>query len=308
MSKAEQNVQTENSEKVTVAAAENTAKEAKSELSAEAVKSMSMVQEAAKAASSSATKNDLPNVEIKNGEKHHMQRQNQVPMNNKMREHSHMLQETSPMGGGKRSSDSLNKIIKPGNNSSEQAKNSDASSIGQLKESLKEVLEKEPGLSLSDLLKRKEGVEKLATGDYLVKEDDRQTLFTPNGDKITVNNDGTYSLKGNVRKVSSDEEGRTTVEFKDGGVVSFDKEGILSVDRGSVGVSFGRFGHGSKVPWGMPGKPFDPSFEKPGHGDWGKPGPSKPGPGKPMNPGVPFFDKKSGGKMNESYIEEKKSN
>ncbi len=94
--------------------------------------------------------------------------------------------------------------------------------------------------SLKDLLKPKEGVDKLATGDYLVKEDGKQSLFTPNGDRITINPDGSNTIKGDVKKVSTDKKGVTTVEFGDGATVSFDSEGFRSVNRGNQGVSFGR--------------------------------------------------------------------
>ncbi|MBX9722016.1 MAG: hypothetical protein K2X81_11515, partial [Candidatus Obscuribacterales bacterium] len=94
--------------------------------------------------------------------------------------------------------------------------------------------------SLKDLLKPKEGVEKLGTGDYLVKEDGKQSLFTPNGDRVTINPDGSNTIKGDVKKVSTDKKGVTTVEFGDGATVSFDSEGFRSLSRGNQAVSFGR--------------------------------------------------------------------
>lgn len=99
----------------------------------------------------------------------------------------------------------------------------------------------------------KEGVEELPTGDYIVREDGKESLFTPNGDRITLNPDGTHTIKGNVKKVSSDKDGTTTVEFKDGAQVSFDNDGFLSVQRGNQGVGFGRKGSSGEIEYGKGG-------------------------------------------------------
>ncbi len=98
-----------------------------------------------------------------------------------------------------------------------------------------------PGGLLQELLKTKDGVSKLSTGDYLVKYEGKETLFTPNGDSVAVNPDGTYNIKGEVSRVSTDKRGVTTVEFADGARVSLDDRGIRSVDRNGVSVSFMRF-------------------------------------------------------------------
>lgn len=90
--------------------------------------------------------------------------------------------------------------------------------------------------SLKQIFTDKDGVTKLATGDYLVKEDGRQSLFTPNGDRVTINPDGTHVIKGDVRKVTSGKDGTTTVEFADGATVSFDKIGFTEVTRGKETV------------------------------------------------------------------------
>lgn len=85
---------------------------------------------------------------------------------------------------------------------------------------------------------RKDGVDKLPTGDFLVREDGKQTLFTPAGDRVTVNPDGTNVVKGDVKSVATDKHGETTVKFGDGATVTFDKAGIRSVSRGNESVSF----------------------------------------------------------------------
>lgn len=88
---------------------------------------------------------------------------------------------------------------------------------------------------------RVDGVQSLSTGDHIVREDGKETLFTPNGDRVTVNPDGTHSIKGEVSKVSSDRDGTVNVQFADGGKVSLDRKGILSVERDGQAIHFGRF-------------------------------------------------------------------
>jgi hypothetical protein len=134
-----------------------------------------------------------------------------------------------------------------------------------------------------DLFKQKDGVESLPTGDHIVREDGKQTLFTPNGDRISINPDGTNTVKGDVSEVKTNEDGSTTVTFGDGARVQFDKEGFLSIDRGNQGIAFGRIGHG-----GM--GPKDPFPIKP----WGNPGHELPG-----NPGGGIEDWKNNTKMKE---------
>ncbi len=114
----------------------------------------------------------------------------------------------------------------------------------------------------------KDGVEELPTGDHIVREDGKESLFTPDGDRITLNPDGSNTIKGdNVKKVVTDRDGVTTVSFKDGAEVSFDAEGFRSVTRGNQGVSFGRMeGQGG------------------GGGGKGGDGPHSEGPGAPKIP------------------------
>lgn len=110
--------------------------------------------------------------------------------------------------------------------------------------------------NFKDILKhliKTEGVNPLSTGDFLVREDGKETLFTPDGDRVTVNPDGTHVIKGDVKAVTNSKSGETTVTFGDGSTVSFDKEGILDVTRGKQSVSFPRFNH--KIPWDNNAKP-----------------------------------------------------
>ncbi len=91
---------------------------------------------------------------------------------------------------------------------------------------------------LSEILKPKEGIVKLPTGDFLVRDEDKQTLFTPNGDRITIKDDGTSTIKGDVKKVSTGKDGNTTVEFADGAKVTFNKYGFEDITRGNKSHSF----------------------------------------------------------------------
>lgn len=103
---------------------------------------------------------------------------------------------------------------------------------------------------IGDFFKQKDGVEKVPTGDYIVREDGKQTLFTPNGDSIAINPDGSNTIKGDVNKVSTDKYGETTVEFKDGSKVSFDENGFTTIQRDNSAVHFGRHFPHPPVMWG----------------------------------------------------------
>jgi hypothetical protein len=81
--------------------------------------------------------------------------------------------------------------------------------------------------------------EELPTGDVIKRDENGETLITPNGDEISVNDDGSHSIKGDVKSVET-KDGVTTVKLGDGSEVSFDEQGILSVQRGNQGVMFGR--------------------------------------------------------------------
>ncbi len=121
----------------------------------------------------------------------------------------------------------------------------------------------------------KEGVEKLPTGDHIVREDGKESLFTPNGDRITINPDGSHVIKGDVAKVETGKDGTTTVTFGDGAQVSFDQDGFLSVQRGNQGVAFGRPGK-----LNIPKDPFEPGFPGKGGGGMGGGGKWETPPGK----------------------------
>lgn len=89
-----------------------------------------------------------------------------------------------------------------------------------------------PDQDWTDIFKpKKDGVEKLSSGDYIVREDGKQKLFTPGGDSISINPDGSNTIKGDVSKVSTDRFGETTVSFEDGSKVCFDKDGFNSIQR-----------------------------------------------------------------------------
>ena len=98
---------------------------------------------------------------------------------------------------------------------------------------------------LNEIIKKlgnnaKDSVQMLGTGDFLVKDEGRQTLFMPNGDKLTIRPDGSYDLKATGAVRVSSRDGRTTLSYPSGDQVAFDEEGILSVSRGDQTVSFAR--------------------------------------------------------------------
>jgi hypothetical protein len=136
-------------------------------------------------------------------------------------------------GGG--IAESLQQLIKDGKNPANSA-----GSESNIKEHLKDLAENG---KLRDLLNDKikpDGVKQLPTGDTLVRDEGKETLFTPKGDKVTVNPDGTFKVKGDVKSVSTDKTGATTITFGDGAKVTIDKEGIRDVSRGNQSISFMR--------------------------------------------------------------------
>lgn len=136
--------------------------------------------------------------------------------------------------------------------------------------------------SLADFLKP-DGVKQLPTGDHLVREDGKETLFTPNGDKVTVNPDGTFKVKGDVKSVSTDKTGATTITFGDGAKVIIDKEGIRDVSRGNQSVSFPRHHREQFKPWDGPSN--GGGHGSPGGGGHGGELPPVIKPGRGQNPG-----------------------
>lgn len=85
-----------------------------------------------------------------------------------------------------------------------------------------------------------EGEHKIPTGDKIKRDKDgKETLTTPNGDRLTVNPDGTYTTKGNVKSITSNREGNErTVTFADGSQVTFGRDGIRQVARKEKTVNF----------------------------------------------------------------------
>ncbi len=89
-----------------------------------------------------------------------------------------------------------------------------------------------------DLVRRpfEDGATKLLTGDTLVKDGDQEILFMPNGDKLKVNKDGSYSLNAKGGVAVKSDGGNTTITYPSGDSVTFSKNGIDSISRGNVTV------------------------------------------------------------------------
>ncbi len=142
--------------------------------------------------------------------------------------------------------------------------------IGKLRDQIKD------GSGIGGILEKfakKDGVKELPTGDYLVRQDGKETLFTPNGDRVSVNPDGTLDVKGDVKSVKQDKNGETTITFGDGSKVTVDKEGILNVSRGNESVSFPRFRQQERInPGHLKPLPTDGSRGGGGGGGGGKGG------------------------------------
>ena len=82
----------------------------------------------------------------------------------------------------------------------------------------------------------KDGVTEMKTGDSLVKDGDREILFMPNGDKLTVNKDGSFDLKAKGPVEVHKQGDTTTIKYPNGDTVSFGKNGVESITRGNVTV------------------------------------------------------------------------
>lgn len=129
---------------------------------------------------------------------------------------------------------------KPDNNSKDGKLSSESVHNGKSQEQLKEIHKSELNEFMKKLEKTKDGVQILGTGDILVHDEGRQILFMPNGDKLTISPSGSYDLKsGGPVRVSS-KFGLTTLEYPNGDSVSFDRQGVLSITRGDIGISFAR--------------------------------------------------------------------
>lgn len=112
------------------------------------------------------------------------------------------------------------------------------SSEGKLK-----PVEKEQIKELQNILegkKKSDVVQELATGDTLVKDGKTQHLFMPNGDRLSMNADGSYELKSKEGVKVKSEKGVTTITYANGDTVEFDREGLRGIHRGKQAVSFPR--------------------------------------------------------------------
>ena len=179
---------------------------------------------------------------------------------------SNMIKEAG--GGGFKDADSMNKNlpdISIGKGIGGKAGEAIGKELGEKisKEMGENVLKDIGTLGKKFWNHERDGVQNLSTGDSIVKEDGKQTLFTPGGDKITINPDGTSEIKGQVDKVTN-QKGITTVEFADGGKVSFDKLGFVSVERDNQAIHFGRPGLIKIPPIGICPEPIKPWIFKGG--------------------------------------------
>lgn len=95
---------------------------------------------------------------------------------------------------------------------------------------------------LEEFMKKKpaDGVTELPTGDTLVRDEGRQILFMPNGDKLTIHPSGAYDLKAQDGVRVTSKGGTTRLEYPNGDSVVFDEKGLLSIQRDGMGVAFGR--------------------------------------------------------------------
>ena len=89
-----------------------------------------------------------------------------------------------------------------------------------------------------ELMKRptSDGVTEMGTGDKLVKDGDREILFMPNGDKLTVNKDGSFDLKTKGAVEVKKQGDMTTVTYPNGDKVLFGKNGVETITRGNTTV------------------------------------------------------------------------
>ncbi|MBX9689299.1 MAG: hypothetical protein K2X27_21495 [Candidatus Obscuribacterales bacterium] len=89
-------------------------------------------------------------------------------------------------------------------------------------------------LQLLEELLKPDGVKALSTGDFLLREDGRESVYTAKGERVTVHPDGRYEIKGNVKSLETNKLGISTVTFKDGRSVVFSERGILEVSKGGL--------------------------------------------------------------------------
>lgn len=194
-------------------------------------------------------------------------------------------------GVSKLGKDAITDLKNPGNNElKDPGRMKELENLPGIGKDFQDEMKKEFEKSMQSE-EKEEGVEQLPTGDHIVRDDGKETLFTPNGDKVQLNPDGTHTIKGDVKKVSTDQEGRTTVEFGDGARVSFDDQGFLSVERDGQGVGFARrsfdFGGGKGNKGGGKFEGIGPGQAWPGDRDSSAPIPNFPSDTSPMKPLAP---------------------
>jgi hypothetical protein len=101
-----------------------------------------------------------------------------------------------------------------------------------------EIIENFKRIDHELVFKPSDGIRELRTGDKFVKDGDREILFMPNGDKLSVNKDGSFDLKSKGGVEVKKEGGVTTITFANGDKVSFSKQGIETIQRGNTVVDF----------------------------------------------------------------------
>lgn len=86
----------------------------------------------------------------------------------------------------------------------------------------------------------REGSHDLSTGDRYVVKNGKEILMTPGGDLVTVNQDGTYKVDGDLKGVEMNKDGNQVLVFKDGAKVTIGPAGIKEVERGNHTVRMNR--------------------------------------------------------------------
>ena len=79
-----------------------------------------------------------------------------------------------------------------------------------------------------------DGVTELSTGDRLVKDGEREILYMPNGDKLTIEKDGSFDLKSKGPLETHSKGDTTTVSHPNGDSLVFSSRGVETVSRGNV--------------------------------------------------------------------------
>ncbi|HEY9869188.1 MAG TPA: hypothetical protein V6D08_08480 [Candidatus Obscuribacterales bacterium] len=117
--------------------------------------------------------------------------------------------------------------------------------------------------------KKLDFVDDLPTGDTLVRVAGQEILLMPNGDRLIVYPSGAWDFRGDGRIQVTSKHGVTTITDENGGRVTFDKEGLLSIARNKEFVTFPRktFEKPHFPSDGIPHKRSEPGWEKTVPGD-----------------------------------------